>query len=376
MDKRKGRKSMKYISTIKAAKLLKKDRTSLARWANEGLLNGAIKNEKDEWQIPIETFEEISRMNDIDSNTIKIQNSEIGKKYGSMTILDVVGYKKEGSNNRIFVLVGCDCGTKKEMPLYWLTGARVKTCSKTCVVKSGFELGDQYGLLTIIGDEGLLEMGFRANGNIKRLRHVKTICICGIERVVPLSKLKCGHYNACSKTCPTYLKDIIGNQYGKLIVIQEIERKDKERRFICKCECGKVVEKNYNKLISRGDRYCEKGCLLRRGEGSPSWKAEKTMEERIKGRDYWEYEQWRKKVFVRDKYCCKKCGKVGGDMIAHHVDGYNWCKEKRTDVNNGCLLCENCHTDYHLKYGYGDNTKQQFEEWLGKKVEEVILIEV
>ncbi len=29
---------------------------------------------------------------------------------------------------------------------------------------------------------------------------------------------------------------------------------------------------------------------------------------------------------------------------------------------NGITLCEKCHDNFHLHYGYGDNTKEQFEE--------------
>lgn len=35
------------------------------------------------------------------------------------------------------------------------------------------------------------------------------------------------------------------------------------------------------------------------------------------------------------------------------------------DVTNGITLCKSCHTNFHVKYGQGDNTKEQFEEWMG-----------
>lgn len=55
-------------------------------------------------------------------------------------------------------------------------------------------------------------------------------------------------------------------------------------------------------------------------------------------------------------------------MNAHHLNGWNWCEEGRYDVDNGVTLCESCHLDFHNKYGYGNNTEAQFEQYY-KEVE-------
>lgn len=71
-------------------------------------------------------------------------------------------------------------------------------------------------------------------------------------------------------------------------------------------------------------------------------------------------------MLLRDNFTCKVCGNNNRDSIqVHHLNGYNWCKEKRTDETNGITLCNNCHKNFHLKYGNGNNTKEQFEEWCG-----------
>ena len=79
------------------------------------------------------------------------------------------------------------------------------------------------------------------------------------------------------------------------------------------------------------------------------------------------YKKWVYNVYKRDDYTCQCCGKRGGDLVAHHLNSYNWDKEHRIDVNNGITLCEQCHRDFHIKYGMGNNTKEQYIEFINNK---------
>ena len=73
---------------------------------------------------------------------------------------------------------------------------------------------------------------------------------------------------------------------------------------------------------------------------------------------------WRKAVYEKDNWTCVACGKKGGDLNAHHLDAYDTSVNERFDVQNGVTLCPSCHTAFHSKYGFGGNTKEQFQEWL------------
>jgi hypothetical protein len=56
------------------------------------------------------------------------------------------------------------------------------------------------------------------------------------------------------------------------------------------------------------------------------------------------------------------------NIVAHHINSFNWDIENRANPDNGITLCKNCHKDFHDIYGYGDNDKKQFKEWLdGRK---------
>lgn len=62
------------------------------------------------------------------------------------------------------------------------------------------------------------------------------------------------------------LKNIVGNRYGKLLVIKEeqfILRKDnrKTRLFLCKCDCGHEKIVRFSNLISAEKIFADKECI-------------------------------------------------------------------------------------------------------------------
>ena len=40
------------------------------------------------------------------------------------------------------------------------------------------------------------------------------------------------------------------------------------------------------------------------------------------------------------------------------------------NVDNGIPLCNECHQDFHMIYGYGNNTEEQFLEWYNEYLDE------
>jgi hypothetical protein len=132
------------------------------------------------------------------------------------------------------------------------------------------------------------------------------------------------------------------------------------------CECGNPSFTTYQSFKD-GVRCwdCRNKGLSR--ENNPNWNPSKSDEDRIRQRKYKEYTQWRTAVYERDNYTCVCCGKIGGDMNAHHLDGYHWCVERRTDITNGVTLCEECHTDFHAVKGSKNNTEQQYFDWADGK---------
>lgn len=96
------------------------------------------------------------------------------------------------------------------------------------------------------------------------------------------------------------------------------------------------------------DFYNNRPKGAQKGEYHWNWRGGITPENQ-KGRSSGEYAEWRKKVFERDGYTCRRCGKKGGRLNAHHIERWAENCRKRYDVSNGVTLCEKCHKDIHRK---------------------------
>ena len=138
------------------------------------------------------------------------------------------------------------------------------------------------------------------------------------------------------------------------------------------CEqCGKIIHRKKSKINNNKHHFCSQECKSKWqqenlcGENKPLYDPTISQEDREKGRIIEGYNEWRREVYERDNYTCQCCGdNKGGNLNAHHKDGYNWCEERRTDVNNGVTLCDKCHNEFHDIYGYGNNTEEQWNEFI------------
>lgn len=73
--------------------------------------------------------------------------------------------------------------------------------------------------------------------------------------------------------------------------------------------------------------------------------------------------KWSKIVKERDNYICKICGKYDIPLHSHHLNSWNLFVNQRYDIKNGVCICQNCHYFFHLCFGKGGNTKDQFEQF-------------
>ena len=82
-------------------------------------------------------------------------------------------------------------------------------------------------------------------------------------------------------------------------------------------------------------------------------------------RKSYQYSHWRKEVLNFFNYICQKCGKVAKlGQHAHHIKNFASNSELRFDINNGIVLCEECHKLFHSLYGYNDNDRLQMNHFI------------
>jgi hypothetical protein len=53
----------------------------------------------------------------------------------------------------------------------------------------------------------------------------------------------------------------------------------------------------------------------------------------------------------------------GVELNSHHLNAWNTHPDERYDIDNGVVLCKYHHDDFHVKYGRGGNTEEQFDEY-------------
>lgn len=204
------------------------------------------------------------------------------------------------------------------------------------------------------------------------------LCECGNMTETHSANLMSGKTKSCGRlavenSSKALLKNLKDKRFGKLRVLKLSDKKEGSRRvWVCICDCGNICEKVSTNLISGDTTSC--GCYhveIMRGEKNWRFNPSLTDEERLKNR----YKlnginliKWRLHVFERDSYTCRICKVVGGDMNAHHLNSWDAYPDGRFDIDNGATLCVRCHTDFHKKYGYGNNTREQFQEYQRKGV--------
>lgn len=142
---------------------------------------------------------------------------------------------------------------------------------------------------------------------------------------------------------------------------------DTKIEIICPTH-GSFFQNPYShKNLKHGCHHC---AWEKKGKEHQKWNHFLTDEDRIRNLDrslVEGYIVWRKNILKRDKYTCQITGKTG-KLVVHHLNSWNIIDKMKNDISNGITILEEIHILFHKEYGYGNNTKEQFEEFKQKNL--------
>lgn len=228
-------------------------------------------------------------------------------------------------------------------------------------------------VINVFNENGHTLLSESYEGFYKKL---KFLCKCGREDSISYGVMKrgasckkCRAENSGGKKKESLESVKIYVESKGCKFLDKFIQKDKTRiKYIC--HCGSLHEM-YMCNFKKG--YHCKECKRRgfQGKNNHNFNPNLSEYDRLQlGRYEKGYKAWRLSLYRKYNYCCDICKKPGdNDLNAHHLEGYMENPELRTDIENGVCLCENCHKDFHSLYGFGKNTKKQYEEFKINKKE-------
>ena len=190
----------------------------------------------------------------------KLTRDITGQRFGYLTAI-----RRIDGKTRTTWLFKCDCGNEIEALLSNVASGKTQSCGKRCGLKNhpydnkpqkGFRgdlTGERFGKLVVI------EKMEDKEGYTQFLCQ----CDCGNQKIVSGSCLKYGITKSCS--ClhkeiagKSKYENLIGQRFGKLVVIGIAESRYAKNHWLCRCDCGNETVVSTTGLKSGHTQSC--GC--------------------------------------------------------------------------------------------------------------------
>ncbi len=188
----------------------------------------------------------------------------IGTKINKWTILDII---INPDRQHAYVLAKCDCGTVKEVRLSYVINNKIIDCG--CGYQNRLKEAtiNKYKHLINTQINGWTVLDIIPPDEKHKRTFALCRCQCGTIKEVSLSYIINENSRDCGcgrkKTLQEIrTKNLVGQRFGKLVVIEMLEERNKNGRIIykCKCDCGSEVEVLGNSLTTYHTLSC--GCLV------------------------------------------------------------------------------------------------------------------
>lgn len=168
----------------------------------------------------------------------------IGTQINKWTVLEFVD-KQYSNKNHVHAKCRCECGTVRNVRLFKLLNNDCLDCGCGTKERIHKRIIEKYECLvgTTINEWTVLKIIPSDD------KHKKTFamcqCSCGTVKEVTLEYLLHGKSKSCGCLQKKMLQDrctksLVGQRFGKLIVMEMLEERDKFKRIMyrCKCDCG------------------------------------------------------------------------------------------------------------------------------------------
>lgn len=139
---------------------------------------------------------------------------------------------------------------------------------------------------------------------------------------------------------------VCSTEYTKHI---NICRKQWSKSKFCSRQCDSIYKKGKifspQSIFKTGFKHKLESKIKmrsRKGEKSPHWKGGTTKKNAL-FRMSAPYLAWRETVRILHDYTCQFCKKRGVEIHVDHVKPFSLYPELRLSINNGRVLCVNCH---------------------------------
>ena len=175
--------------------------------------------------------------------------------FGNLTAIKRVG---SSSDKQALWLCQCSCGNTRIVKCKQLRSGQITSCG--CKNKTTVKdlLGQRFGKLTVI----------KRNGSDKQKRAMWLCqCDCGNQITVRGFDLTNNKIVSCGCHKREILsKDLIGQRFGRLVVINKSRTNSQGNIWLCKCDCGNEIEVTTNHLTTGNTQSC--GCLSSKAENN------------------------------------------------------------------------------------------------------------
>ena len=208
--------------------------------------------------------------------------------------------------------------------------------------------GQKFGEMTIIGKDTELT---QQKGRI----YWKCQCSCGRIKSIRTDGLK------KIKTCGECKKDLSGQRFGRLVALSK-GKKDKasHQYWICKCDCGNIVEINSDNLRRGLTQSC--GCLH-------SEMTHNTVFKDITGQKFGKLTVIEYKIENAKTYCyCQcECGSkiwvAKNNLVNGHTQSCGCISSSIGELNIQKILLEN-NIEFYKEFIFNDLPKRRFDFYL------------